>query len=228
MPRKPFAPVRRRLPGGMIAVGNRITDERPELAQLIGKCLMIWSPVEAEMALVLGQLLGAKHRAAMAVFHSLRRSSAQREAVTLAAESTLDAPGREIVAAVLAAHKSVEVERNALAHGHFGTYSKLSDAILWMNSSTYITIKADHELAAKRYEADDWGTVYDEMYYYEAADLQQIFDDFMWLTSVWNDLKQWLRHPDPDDARYSQLARQPRIAQALSNIRRENRQSAPP
>jgi hypothetical protein len=51
---------------------------------------MSWAPVEAEMALLLGHLLKADNAAALAVFQSLRRSSAQREAISEAARFALN------------------------------------------------------------------------------------------------------------------------------------------
>jgi hypothetical protein len=123
MPRKPFKPFADRNPGGRIDIGTRTLTERPALLTLVGKCLTAWPHIEAEMALVLGQLLGAHNSdAAMAVFQALRRSSAQRDAIFEAGRA-LHPTDRDLLSAVLNVHKSVEAERNALAHGHLGTYS---------------------------------------------------------------------------------------------------------
>lgn len=132
MPRQPFSPIRKRQPGGKVSVGNDIPGRMPELDALIGRCLMIWPPAEAEMALVLGLLLGAENAAAMAVFQSLRRSSSQREAIAEAGKIRLPPSDQDLLNAVLNVHKSIEAERNALAHGHFGMYSELKDSLLWM------------------------------------------------------------------------------------------------
>jgi hypothetical protein len=90
---------------------------------------MIWPPAEAEMALVLGLLLGAENAAAMAVFQSLRRSSSQREAIAEAGKIRLPPSDQDLLNAVLNVHKSIEAERNALAYGHFGMYSELKDSL---------------------------------------------------------------------------------------------------
>jgi uncharacterized membrane protein len=118
MPRQPFKPFADQNRGGMIDIGTRATEKRPELFALVGKCLTSWPHIEGEMALVLGQLLGANNAAALAVFQTLRRSSAQRDAISEAAKATLSETDQELLTAILNVHKSVETERNALAHGH--------------------------------------------------------------------------------------------------------------
>jgi hypothetical protein len=86
----------------------------------------------------LGQLLGVQHAPALAVFQSLRRSSAQRDAISGAAAVALtDDVGRKLLTAILNVHKAVEAELNAFAHGHFGCCNTFSDGLLWMSSGDY-------------------------------------------------------------------------------------------
>src|SRR6202035_1763815 len=106
MPRQPFAALRQKHPGGNIEIGTNIIGERPELESLVGNCLMVWPAVEAEMALLLGHLLGASNPAALAVFQSLRRSSAQRDTIAEAARVTLNDTDQELLSAALNVHKS--------------------------------------------------------------------------------------------------------------------------
>jgi hypothetical protein len=89
---------------------------------------MAWPIVEIEMAVILGHLLGTKNAATIAVFEQLRRSSAQRDAIMAATNVVLEERDREIISASLNAHKAIESERNAFAHGHFGLSSILPDA----------------------------------------------------------------------------------------------------
>ena len=70
-------------------IGIRAISQRPEHFAVVGKCLAAWPHVEAEMALMLGQLLGADNTAVMAVFQALRRSSVQRDAILEAARVSL-------------------------------------------------------------------------------------------------------------------------------------------
>jgi hypothetical protein len=98
---------------------------------------MAWPHVEAEMAVLFAQLLGADNAAALAVFQALRRSSAQRDAISEAAKVSLNDTDQELLSAVLNAHASVETERNALCHGHFGTSTKMPDGLIWMTTNDY-------------------------------------------------------------------------------------------
>ena len=127
MPRQPFKPYVTRKPGGNIEIGTQAVQQRPDLFALVGKCLISWPHIEAEMALLLGQLLGAENRATLAVFQTLRRSIAQRDAISEAARVALNETDQELIFAVLNVHKSIESERNALAHGHLGVYSLMED-----------------------------------------------------------------------------------------------------
>jgi hypothetical protein len=142
MPRQPLLPILKKQPGGAFDIGTHALGHRPELESIIGECLMAWPPAEAEMALVLAVLLGAKEsEAALAVFHTLRRSSAQREAISEAARVVLGEEDRELLAAILAVHKATEDDRNDLTHGHFGTYSYLASGIIWMATKDYVDFK---------------------------------------------------------------------------------------
>jgi hypothetical protein len=229
MARQPFAPIRKRNPGGMVRVSNDAFTHAPKLTSLVGQCLMAWSPAEAEMALMLGYLLGADNAAALAVFHSLRRSSSQREAVWEAGKVKLSATDKELLEATLIVHKSIEADRTALAHGHFGYYSKLPHNLLWMNTATYVAAKAHLDLAKKEYDKGDWDKVYAETYVYGEADLEQVLDGIVELATLWHRLRDYFRMPigPKRDAAYRQQCNQSRTAEALATLRRKNNPSAP-
>src|ERR1700724_3338471 len=139
MSRQPYLNLIPRPSGAKYDIGTRSIGTRPDLEKIIGHCLMAWPHIEAEMALVLGQLLGAQRDAALAVFQSLRRSSAQRDAISEASKASLSEADQELLSAVLSVHKSIEAERNALAHGHFGTSTALPDALIWMNTNDFVS-----------------------------------------------------------------------------------------
>jgi hypothetical protein len=65
-------------------------------------------------------------------FSSLRRSSAQRDALKAAADVVLDDQSNEVFAATLNVIKSVETQRNDLAHGLWAVCNELPDAMLWI------------------------------------------------------------------------------------------------
>ena len=222
MPRQPITKV---LPNGQygdVAFGKVSTDLRPKLVYLVGKCLMLWPYVESRMALILGQLLGGKNAAAVAVFQLLRRSSAQREAISVAANFVLNPTDRELLSAILNVHKSIESDRNALAHGHFGISNKLPDALLWIDTSAFIALKSSHKLT--RHNLETQKNLIDAVYVYNTDDLARIFNDLSALNLIWVDFLSYLQQDEPQlrAPKYHQLCDQSRIAQELVTLRQKN------
>jgi hypothetical protein len=223
MPRQPFAPLlkRTRRSGGRIEVGN--LGQRPELEALVANCVMAWPPTEAEMALLLGYLLGAHENDAMlAVFQSLRRSAAQRDAISEAARVRLDSTDRELLNSILKVHKAVEAERNALTHGHFGTYTELPDILLWMETKYYVELKAKMQLRNAAFNPEIQTSLYENISFYKKSDLEKIFADIKEMNDIWSAFIQYLRSSPPKRAElYRQLCDRPRIHQELVLLRRE-------
>ena len=126
--------------------------KRPQHAALIGQCLAGWSYVDAEMAVVLGALLSANSKAAIAVYNTLRRSSGRREAIEAAAKAVLNADELELVEAILKVCKTVEDERNDLSHGCFIAFDKMPDSIVWIESAKMspLLVEFHHSDAHKR------------------------------------------------------------------------------
>jgi hypothetical protein len=217
MPRQPFAILRQKYPGGNISIGTTVLGNRPELEAIVGKCLMAWPIAESELGLALGQLLGIGNEAALAVFSTLRRSTAQREAVSAAAEVALEDGDLKLLTAMLDVHKSIEAERTALSHGHFGTYDKLSDAILWMTSADYVQLKAKLHLANMVFTDEMKFDLFSRIYVYRKDDLTKIYDDILYCTAMWPEAINWLRsHSQQRHVLHRQLCDQIRIAQALA------------
>lgn len=230
MPRKPFLPFYKKNIGGRLEVGSGVLGHRPQLEALIAHCLMSWPPAEAEMAVVLGQLLGASEsEAALAVFQSLRRSSAQRDAISEAARVTLvETQDRQLLAAILAVYKSVEDERNALTHGHFGTYSLLEDGIIWMPTKAYVDFVARMQLANQVFTDAIKEKLYSEIYYYKADDLIKIMIDIQDMADIWFSFRLYLRsHPPQRAELYHRLCDRPRIRQELDLLSRKTNSPAP-
>jgi hypothetical protein len=140
MPRKLYR-VYSTSPLSGLEVGANALGKRPHLESLVGHCLMAWPGVEAEMALALGQILGANNTAAIAVFQQIRRFSNQRDIFQEAARASLNAQDQELIGAILNVHKSAESERAPLAHGHFGVANNIPDGLIWMNTSDYVAIR---------------------------------------------------------------------------------------
>lgn len=230
MPRQPLAPFVERNPGGTYNVGTHALGVRPELESIIAECLMAWPPTEAEMALVLAQLLGASEsEAALAVFHSLRRSSAQREAISEAARVTLDDEDIKLLAAILAVHKSIEEDRNDLTHGFFGIYTELHDGIIWMNTKAYVDLKARMELQNQPLTTQANLDLRSKIYFYKKPDLERILISIKEIADVWHTFRLYLRsHPPRRGELYRLLCDRPRIRQELDRRGRETNPPARP
>lgn len=229
MPRQPFAPIRKRNPGGHITIGTPAIGERPELERIIGNCLMVWPLAESEMALTLGQLLGIGNEAALAVFQTLRRSTAQREAIEAAAEIVLKEPDDlKLMTALLDAHKSVEAERSALAHGHFGTFDKVPEILLWTTTSTYVQLKAKLHLNGYIVTTELLDDFASRISFYTKDDLTKIYENILYCAAMWPDTINWLRSRAPQRAQlYRQLCSQPRVARELAKPHRGKIPEAP-
>jgi hypothetical protein len=229
MPRQPFAPIRRKYPGGNIQIGASAIGQLPEFETVIAQCLMSWPVVESEMALLLGQLLGINSEAALAVFETLRRSTAQRDAISAAAAIVLDSQDLELLTAMLDVHKSIEAERNSLAHGHFGIFDKKPDILLWITARDYILLKAKLHLAhvvATTALMDDFAS---RLSFFRLDDLRKIFESIDYCGHMWPMGVNWLRTRQPQrDQLFRQLCDQPRIAQALATLRQKNSPATPP
>jgi hypothetical protein len=204
-------------------------ERHPQLMTLIAQCVTAWPTVEIEMAMILGHLLGTKDAAAIAVFEQLRRSSAQREAIMAAANIVLDEMDRELLSASLNAHKAIESERNAFAHGHFGTSLLLQDCMLWMSATDYIPTRSKIVLAQLTPSVSE---VVSKIYVYRLSDLKSVFSDIDWLIEHWVNLLKYLRLPSGElgtrGKEYRRLCGQPHIARELTILRQKNSQSKPP
>jgi hypothetical protein len=186
---------------------------------------MAWPIVEIEMAMILGHLLGTKNAATIAVFEQLRRSSAQRDAIMAATNVVLEERDREIISASLNAHKAIESERNAFAHGHFGLSSILPDAFVWMSSADYAPTRSSIVLTRRTPTTNE---ILRKVYVYRSDDLKNVFEDIEWLLNYWVSFLEYLRIPPhkvgASGEQYRQLCDQPRIARELVILRQKNNQ----
>jgi hypothetical protein len=233
MPRQPFLPFILKNRNGQFDVVTHALRQRPELEMIIANCLMAWPNAEAQMAVLLALLLGAtQSEASLALYQSLRRSSAQREALSETANITLkDSNDRELLNAILNAHKSVEAERNELAHGHFGTYRALTDGLIWMDTKTYLDTRTRLELAYQIPTEEFLRKVYDKTRIYKDDDLTSIYEGIKDIADTWDKFITYLRARGPDPPRdllYRLLCGRPHIPQELAILRREKTPSAQP
>jgi hypothetical protein len=226
MPRQPFLPFLLKNRNGQFHVGTHALRQRPDIELFIANCLMAWPPAEAEIAVLLAHLLGAEQsEAALAVYQSLRRSSAQRDALSEAARFTLSDADQELLSAVLNAHKTIESERNALTHGHFGIYSLLLDGVVWMDTKAYIDTKVRSELGHQVMNEEFLTKMYSKVYVYKVPDLETIFEDIKDIADIWNKFTHYLgvhQNLSLSSGLYLQLCARPRIARELAILRQKN------
>jgi hypothetical protein len=229
MPRQPYLKMVDRDRSDSLDFSIAALDHRSDLQLIIARCFMAWPIVEIEMAMILGHLLGTKDAAAVAVFEQLRRSSAQREAIMAAANIILEERDKELMSASLNAHKAIESDRNAFAHGHFGVSDLLPDAVVWMSSSDYAPIRSKSVLIGRTPTVSE---ITSKVYVYRLKDLKDIFNDVEWLLDYWVSALGYLRTPyskfGTREELYLQLCDQPRIARELVILRQKNNQSKPP
>ena len=117
MARQPLA---KKYPSVKPSFGPGFLEDRPHAAAIIARCIALWSDVEAEMARLLATLLQANTEPVVAVFLSIQSSRAQSDALNAAAEVVLNESDYELFGAIMSVARSVEKDRNDLAHGQYG------------------------------------------------------------------------------------------------------------
>lgn len=195
-------------------------SERPELASIVGRCLGIWTNAELQMAILLSILLKADSEAAVAVYLVLRRSTPRYEALTAAANVTLNERDRRLFGAVMLVYQAAEAERNALAHGIFGTHSKMPNSLLWLDASdaTQSIIEALRAHTATGVLPPNTDrALAEKLFYYSDNALNSVSHQIETVLRILFDLNIYLREPPgaKRDQQYDQLCSQAPIREAL-------------
>jgi hypothetical protein len=227
MPRQPLSLVLPESKWTNLEMGQSSHGKRPKLEALISKCIMSWPYIEAEMTLTLGALLGVNNDVAFALFNSLRRSRGQRDAIVEAARaSSLEPEELELITALLNVHRSIEAERTALAHGHFGIVAELTDGVIWMAANDYIHFQASMMLGptAAIYNEEKHRRLVKTLFVYRDSDLNQMLADFSWLGQYWSDFIAYHSTKNDSEKRaalYRRLCGQSHIARELDKLRQK-------
>jgi hypothetical protein len=231
MPRKPFLslPEIKRYPhrdhGGPWEIGPMVVERRPEHVALIGRCMTHWPDVMHQLALLSGLLLGVNSEAAVAVFATIKTERGRRDAIMAAAEHTLDPQKLELLGAILMAVRSIEKERDNLAHGCYGVSDVIKDGILWIDSKHIGPWNVTMLLKEPAITGADHAELAKKIFVYRAADLEDIHQQIHTAWKLVFDFIWYMRRPH--DAAipltnvelYLQLCNSPRVAAALSQIR---------
>ena len=182
----------------------------------VGACIATWSYIDAETAILLGELLGVENKAVLAVFHILRQSRTQRE-VILTAASSLQPRELELLEATLDIHKSIEAERNALAHGIIGVCPDIPDGIIWLPANEQINIRIQPQ--SSEFEFSRYAELYSKSYVYRDSDLLKLLQDINWLWILWFRVLNHIRQPV--EAEYDDISYGARMVQALAQLRQK-------
>src|SRR5258708_11522665 len=203
--------------------GSSAINKRPDEAGLIGKIVRKWSYIEGEMAVVLGMLLKTESAAMLSVFQILRRSSAQRDAISQAAKTSLDDAQQELLGALMNVHRAIEADRNDLVHGVLGECDEVKDGILWLQATDQMLLRLRFHLEPGfAFDSEAQAMLAEKTFLYRKADLERIEQDIAELWRIWYEVMQIAHYPTASAEQFRQLCDQPRIAQELARMRQKN------
>lgn len=111
--------------------------ERPEHAAVLGRIFTSWSLIEGTVAGLLGLMMHADARAAVAILSTFRSNSSRVNAVKKVGKEMLDPSAREAFNALMKEVLDYAEERNAIAHNLWGVKEGEPDLIYRMPMATY-------------------------------------------------------------------------------------------
>jgi hypothetical protein len=181
---QPYLP---KFSGKRYSVGFDALKERPAFAEIIGRSVGIWSYVDNEIGGLFGILLGSDSEAAHRVFLVLRRWSNQQDALKAAAEGKLAGKEMDLFKALMANYKSLESQRNELAHGCFGICPD-DESLLFVIKVQYHSIwQAD--ILPKHVKgiipADSHQGLKEKMHVYRFSELEKLYSS---MERLWFDI----------------------------------------
>ena len=154
---------------------------------------MAWPNLEMQMAMLLALLLKAETDATLAVYLSLRRSTSRYDAISAAANVSLDRLGCEYILASLKVIQSAEGERNALAHAVWGYSTLIDDGIIWVSENDAVHFHATAHKNTKSKLGIDFSVLAAKAYVYTLKDLTDIEKKISQTVSLINSLKLYVQ-----------------------------------
>src|ERR1700730_14695695 len=180
---------------------------------IISHIITKWSYIETEMAVVLGLLMKTDSAAMLSVFQILRRSSAQRDAISQAASTSLETHQQELLSALLNVHRTIEADRNDLVHGLLGQCNEIEDGILWLQATDQMIIRLRFHLEPGFALAPEFqDELAQKTFLYRKSDLERIRDNVTELWNLWFKFMRIAQYPTITAEEFRQLCDQPRIA----------------
>ncbi|TYL71384.1 hypothetical protein [Bradyrhizobium cytisi] len=225
MPRQPFLPSHSKAD---LIYGIGHISKKPKIAEATGRCIMAWSYVDWQMAVLLAALIKANSEASVAIFLTLRNARAQRDVLVAAAEMTLAESDREIFDAIMLIYASLQTQRADIAHGIFGSIPDgKEDEIPWIETKN---LSKDWIERFHKPKKEDSPKQQDEKlaqkcctYIYKLADLERLEAEIVQLWGVAFTFTSYLNHPGLPvavEALKKQCADSPLMTQALERMRK--------
>jgi hypothetical protein len=227
MPRQPFLPIYK---DADLMYGPAHIKKKPEIAAAVGRCIMLWSYVDWQMALLLAAIMKADSETSIAIFLTLRNARAQRDVLLAAADMTLSGQTREIFDAVMLLYGSLQLQRADIAHGIFGHIDIDDDTIVpWIEAK-----KLSKDFIDKFHRprdpdgpaagADTRAVQKRETSIYKISDLEQLAKEINELWGIAFSFTSSLRWPGSEHAikTLEVQCKVPQMQQALSQIRKRN------
>ena len=211
-PKQPMLPIHKK---AKPTFGIGALEQRPMAAQVIARCIAYWTSVETTTARLLSRLIGTNTDAAIAVYLTLRNNSAKRSALDAAAKVRLNTKDLILFDALLKYRKSIEKDRNDMAHGVFGIAASIKTGVLWTTTQNYTDYSTRVEKDGVTEELRN--IFHRRVYVYEIGTLEYIaceIENLERLTGIFNgyllsDSTEW------KDQRYIEICAEPAIAKEL-------------
>ena len=224
MPRQPFV-ITRFSDDVHIAIGPDSLGKRPEHTAVIGECLALWPEIESQQAILLAALLKAESTAAIAVYHTLRRSTQKLAALEAATKDRLDQKDRELFNAVMSIVRSVESERNFYAHALYGHCDALPDSILCLDQNSFSKFALRHIpywRSSSNFSQSESEEVTKNLFHATLKDLRQLrsqIKDCFEICFQFNGIILASNHGNASDHLYETLTQISTVADALLRLR---------
>jgi hypothetical protein len=215
-----------RYPKAKATFGLSFIEDRPECAVIFARCVVNWSYIENQTALLLATILKINTEPALAMFLVMQSSRTQIDVLTAAAQTALSPDDFTLFQAIMNIRRTMEGARNHLVHGIIGGSLLVKNGILWTDQKDYT-----------RHTAIVWGTDYEQMktkyaqevFVYEAEDLETVAQDLEWLHTFMGFFWGYLGSTDVAwrAERYRQLCAEPRVRAELDRMKRAEKNNPP-
>jgi hypothetical protein len=140
-----------------------------------------WSQVEVELTLTLAAILDSRTDAGVAVYLSIRASSAQRDALCSAALTSLVGDELRAFNAVMSLRQSLVRDRNDLAHGIFGVMPDHPNSLIWISAAKHAAwlTRANQRAWNLEFDPDPHSPLIRELIIYTLDDLLELKTKFV-------------------------------------------------